>query len=556
MRTLKIIGMILVVSLFTYGPVIAAEYESQDEGQAAVGLTPPRLSFVDGQVSFWRSGSSDWEQAQVNTPLAVGDQLYSASPGNLELQIGARAFVRAGEGTQVGLENLEQNFIQFKITAGFASFDLRTLEPGRTVEVDVPNAAFIIEHAGYYRVTVDGERTSFSVRRSGQVSVTPADGDAFQIGANEEVTVDGTTNPEIGSNQAPELDQWDRWGLSRTDHLQNAISARYVSRDIYGASDLDNAGIWQEAPGYGPVWVPRDMPDGWAPYSSGSWTKDPFYGWTWVDTEPWGWAPYHYGRWISLDGYWAWAPGPTVAKPAYAPALVAFFGGQERTGSSDPSVGWVALGWGEPLVPWWGPERSRRPWWGGWGGPRAANVERTGSYQNMGVGNAMVVVHENRFGRGPIRSARIERIDPRGLRPMLTGPVASRTNTGFLPSERRGIRPPDTIIERPVVSTRAPRVHMEPTLGGQQLLGPTGRTLPAPRIVPMPRPDTMQRRIEKQLGPNALPSQPFPGHSQREPVTSQPQRNEFRIQQEQQIHQQQVQQQQQNNSNNRYGRSR
>ena len=70
------------------------------------------------------------------------------------------------------MENQEPDFLQFKVTAGYASFDLRTVEPGRTVEVDTPNAAFTIEHAGYYRVDVLGERTSFITRRGGQATVT------------------------------------------------------------------------------------------------------------------------------------------------------------------------------------------------------------------------------------------------------------------------------------------------------------------------------------------------------------------------------------------------
>jgi hypothetical protein len=61
----------------------------------AIGRTPPRLSFVDAQVSFWRPGSEEWVAARVNTPLAPGDQLYTGSPGNLEIQIGGRAYVRA-----------------------------------------------------------------------------------------------------------------------------------------------------------------------------------------------------------------------------------------------------------------------------------------------------------------------------------------------------------------------------------------------------------------------------------------------------------------------------
>ena len=105
------------------------------------------------------------------------------------------------------------------------------------------------------------------------------------------------------------------------------MSARYVSSDVYGARDLDRYGSWRVVPNYGSVWVPAGVATTWAPYTTGSWILDPYYGWTWVDTAPWGWAPYHYGRWVYVNGFWAWAPGPVVVRPAYAPALVAFYGG-------------------------------------------------------------------------------------------------------------------------------------------------------------------------------------------------------------------------------------
>src|SRR5439155_17552352 len=65
------------------------------------GPTPPRLSFTDGEVSFWRPGAEDWAPAKVNTPLAAGDSLYTGDGANLELQVGASAFVRAGAGTEL-----------------------------------------------------------------------------------------------------------------------------------------------------------------------------------------------------------------------------------------------------------------------------------------------------------------------------------------------------------------------------------------------------------------------------------------------------------------------
>ena len=78
----------------------------------------------------------------MNTPLAPGDDLYTGHGGNLELQVGNRAFVRAWGDTHVGLANQEPDFLQIKVTAGHVSLDLRTVDPGHTVELDTPSAAF------------------------------------------------------------------------------------------------------------------------------------------------------------------------------------------------------------------------------------------------------------------------------------------------------------------------------------------------------------------------------------------------------------------------------
>ncbi len=497
----KIITLMLALGLLTNAAPAAQAADTPDPQQATMDRTPPRLSFVDAQVSFWRSGAQDWAQAQVNTPLVPGDQLATGSPGNLELQIGPRAFVRAGANTQMGLENQEPDFLQVKVTAGQASFDLRALEPGHTVEVDTPNAAFTIEHPGYYRVDVIGERTSFITRRAGRATVTPASGEASVIAPSEEVVIEGTASPQVASFVAPPLDAWDKWNYARTDALLDAVSARYVSPGTYGVDDLDQHGNWRVVPTYGPVWMPTAVPAGWAPYSTGSWVLDPFYGWTWVDTAPWGWAPYHYGRWVFVNGFWGWAPGPVVVRPVYAPALVAFFGGSGvgvSIGIGGPVVSWVALGWGEPCVPWWGrPGFIHRPWWGGWGGPRVVNnvvinqttvvnVQNINVYRNSGVRNAVVVVNESRFGRGPITSARITRVDVKSLQPTHTAPKITATPASFVPTARRGIRPPEASLKRSVVATRPPHRLEESGAGREQNVGPAGVPTPAPRIVTAP----------------------------------------------------------------------
>jgi hypothetical protein len=494
-------------------PAASSEEDGEADDRENTAPTPPRLSYVNGDVSYWRPGGEDWAPAQVNTPLAPGDQLYTGNRGNLEVQIDSRSFVRAWGDSQLGVENHEADFLQIKVASGHVSLDLRALDGGRVVEVDTPAAAFTIERAGYYRVDVAPDRTTFVTRRGGTASMTPAGGQTVTIAASEQVVL-----PEGGAVQtfvAPELDVWDRWNYARTDALVDTVSARYVPQTVAGVDDLDQHGSWRVVSEYGSVWVPEGVPADWAPYTTGRWVWDPRFGWTWVDTAPWGWAPYHYGRWVHVNHVWAWAPGPVVVRPVYAPALVAFFGAPGvRVAIGAPFVSWVALGWGEPCVPWWGRRGFvGRPWWGGWGGPRVVNnvvvqrntvvkVTNINVYRNVNVRNAVVAVRSDRFGRGPVREARIREVDTRRLEPVRGAVDVRPDRASFTPSERRGIRPPERVLERRVVATRPPVTRALPR-------EPEGRG-PAPQIVPAPRPGEAaarpplgQSRLERPRPPRA-----------------------------------------------------
>jgi hypothetical protein len=320
----------------------------------AVAPTPPRLSYVDGQVSFRRPGADDWTAAQPNIALAPGDELHTGHPGNVELQVGTRAFVRAWGDTQLSLASQTSDLLQLSVGTGYVAVDLRAVDPGQRIEIATPHAAVSIERAGYYRIDVAAERTSVIARRAGQATVHSG-GAAAAAAAGAEVVVTAGAPPVLESVTPREPDVWDRWNLARSDELADSVSARHVPEGVYGVDDLDHHGGWRVIPTYGSVWVPRAVPAGWAPYTTGRWIQDPRFGWTWVDTAVWGWAPYHHGRWVEVDGIWAWAPGPVVVRPVYAPALVAFFSAPGvRVSLGAPFVSWVALGWGEPVIPWWG----------------------------------------------------------------------------------------------------------------------------------------------------------------------------------------------------------
>lgn len=467
----RVAMLLLGAGLVAGGPPARAD----DDEALGFERTPPRLSHLEGEVSFLRPGADDWTPARTNTPLAPGDELYAADDANLELQVGARAFVRAGERTQLALTILEPDFLQLRVTEGKLSLDLRSLEAGQTFEIDTPNAAFVVERSGYYRVEVDGETSTFTSRRGGRGVVTPAAGDAGLFAASEQVVVTGIDEPRVETYAAPELDAWDRWNYARTDEQLDALSARYLPPDVYGADDLDHHGDWRVLPSYGPVWIPRHVPRGWAPYGAGRWLWDPYYGWTWVDDAPWGWAPFHYGRWVHVSGYWGWCPGPIVVRPYYAPALVAFFGGGGFSigiSIGAPTIGWVALGWGEPLVPWWGPPRFRaHPRWAGWGGPRIVNdvvvkretvveVKEIHVYQNARVRDAVVAVDRDHFGRRSREAAHFTRARYEKLEPLRDDFPVKPDRSSLVAEAREAKRPPKELRQRSVVATREPRIEV------------------------------------------------------------------------------------------------
>ncbi len=489
---------IVLALLFALAGLGAGPRTVYAQNDSRSGPTPPRLRFIDGAVSFWRTGAEDWSAAQVNTALAAGDSLYAGDGANFEVQIGPRAFVRAASGTEIDLTSLDPGYTQFRITGGHAALDLTTLPPNQSIEVDSPNAAFTIDRPGYYRVDVDENRTAFSAARGGTATVIPGAGETTEVGNNQQIILDGTETVRVSVNAAPAPDEWDRWNYDRTAQLVEAPrSAQYVPAEIAGVDDLDRYGDWRAQARYGHVWVPRGVGADWAPYSTGRWVYDPFYEWTWVDNSPWGWAPYHYGRWVHFNGIWGWAPGPVVAVPVYSPALVAFFGAPGIGVSVSvglPFVSWCALGFGEPIIPWWGrPGFVGRPYWGGWGGPRVVNnvvinntrivnVRNVTRFQNEHVRNAVIGMDRNQFGRGRTEHIRLDAQRVKRQQPLRGDLKVRPVAASFVPREARGQRPPDRLRTRRVVTTRPPQDPMS-RLRAKGIEAKAPEVRPAPRVV-------------------------------------------------------------------------
>jgi hypothetical protein len=335
--------------LFVAGMLVAGAATLWAQGDPPSRVA--RLNFLEGSVSFQPAGHDDWSAATINYPLTVGDRLWADEHSRAELHIGSTA-VRLDDHTALAFLNLDDHMTQVRLSDGTINVTIRYLDENEGYEVDTPNGAVTLLRPGRYRIDADPERQLTTVTvRGGEAEVT-AGGQAFPVHPRQSAYVTGEEQPTTEVAAAAPSDDFDRWWETRDDREDRRPPPRYVSRDMIGYEDLDEYGTWHDYPGYGPCWVPR-VEAGWAPYHYGHWVWVEPWGWTWVDDAPWGFAPFHYGRWAYYGSTWIWVPGAVVARPVYAPALVAWVGGPHFGVSIGigSGVGWFPLGPREPYIP-------------------------------------------------------------------------------------------------------------------------------------------------------------------------------------------------------------
>jgi FecR protein len=312
-----------------------------------------RLNYMDGSVSFQPGGENDWVTAVLNRPLVTGDNLWADEDSRAEVHIGSTA-LRLGAKTGITLLDVSDRAAQIRLAQGSLIVKVRHVDDEDSYEIDTPNVAFVIAQPGDYRMDVDsdGNRTEVTVWR-GRGEVTGG-GSSYTVVANQYATFTGTDHLDYDLGQIPGKDGFDTWALDRDQREDQSDSANYVSREMTGYEDLDEYGDWSYVADYGTCWRPRVLVAGWAPYRFGHWSWVGPWGWTWVEDEPWGFAPFHYGRWAFAGTGWLWVPGPSVVRPVYAPALVAWVGGGPGFNFSfsfGAGVGWFPLAPGEVFIP-------------------------------------------------------------------------------------------------------------------------------------------------------------------------------------------------------------
>ena len=337
----------LVLAAATLLSLAAAPGDAQPDPPAEAG----RLSSISGTVSIQPAGVDDWGQAYPNLPLGPGDRVVTDVDGRAEIQVG-RTYVRIGPNSDVSLVDSTPEGLYFGVAQGSIHVRSNGLWQGQALYVNTPSGSSSLTAAGELRVDVwpDQQAAVFTSFGS-NVAITGAGGFAQWLGAGQALELVGSNPVTPQWLQPADWDDLDNWSHQRDQQIFAPQSYRYVSPEIPGAYELDANGDWMPGTPYGPIWFPRNVPGGWAPYHYGHWVNHAPWGWVWIEDESWGYAPFHYGRWVAYNGRWGWVPGPPAAHPVWSPALVVFAGGIHVGGVGVSA--WFPLGPGEPYRPWY-----------------------------------------------------------------------------------------------------------------------------------------------------------------------------------------------------------
>ncbi len=308
-----------------------------------------RIAHVEGEVSFQAAPEGQWSDAVVNFPVTRGDAFWTGDQGRAEIQVGGLA-ARLDNESELDVVALRYGELRLALPQGSVNLAVRGTPTGG-VTVSTPAGDVHIEGRGFYRVDVaapseDGSYPPAEVTVFQGQAEAPGPAGYTPVQAGQAAIMYAGFDPEMTPAQDTAIDDWSRQRL----RIGRGQGYNPLPVGITGADDLAYYGDFVSTPEFGTVWFPRDTDPDWAPYREGRWAYVEPWGYTWIDDEPWGFAPFHYGRWAVVDGRWGWVPGQESAEPVYAPALVAFFGGETWNGGATGGPGAGDFGW-VPLAP-------------------------------------------------------------------------------------------------------------------------------------------------------------------------------------------------------------
>src|SRR5207247_2386616 len=154
---------VLIVLAFAAIAGIAAAIWIRYERSAQARVLPnaARIERVNGQVGLNQSldnaTNSQWMEATPNTPITVGDRVYTRDNSRIQIAFTGRNFATLDANTSLDVLELSNQRNQLALREGSALFDVGSLPSGESFEVATPGGAVDVTQPGLDQVAIDDQ---------------------------------------------------------------------------------------------------------------------------------------------------------------------------------------------------------------------------------------------------------------------------------------------------------------------------------------------------------------------------------------------------------------
>lgn len=328
-----------------------------------------RVASLSGQAWIYDSQERQWQALLPNQTVGDGDRLRTDVNSRLALRVGSTS-LWLDQAAEIEFSALTDARVSVQLLRGALGLRLRNQDAVDEWSVATLEGRSWFERQGLYRLAqlpraTQAQAWQGRLRFESRFFSPGGSAQPLWLSTNEQAELWSDGSGPRAERQALMRDGFADWLLA-SSRAEGDPQLAHVSPEMTGAEELDRYGEWAQSEEHGVVWIPRQVAVDWVPYSQGRWVWSRHWGWTWVDEMPWGFAPFHYGRWVMWRDRWCWSPGPWVARPVYAPALVAWSGPGVSVNlflgrhAPPPRYGWAPLPWHEPYRP---PYRYSPDYW-------------------------------------------------------------------------------------------------------------------------------------------------------------------------------------------------
>src|SRR5690349_17171044 len=116
-----------------------------------------RVSALEGSSALYQDPDRGWEDAYVNAPVTSRNSVWTDPDSRAEVVVGPIA-LRLEEESQLDVSVLDDATLDATLERGSLAARLRHFRPGSVVRLSTPQASFLLQSEGRYRLDSDPDR--------------------------------------------------------------------------------------------------------------------------------------------------------------------------------------------------------------------------------------------------------------------------------------------------------------------------------------------------------------------------------------------------------------